>query len=91
MMERLTLALPRGSVRPAMHGDRVLVAAEPYTRGGLQRGSICEVLERAHTSIIGVVHSVAPYRRTSMRNAASDCPTIGASHRHGDPQMAANG
>jgi len=49
------ISIPRGRVRPAMHGDRVLVEAEPYTRRGLRNGTIREILERGADTIIGTV------------------------------------
>ena len=37
----------------ALHGDRVLVAIERKGRGGKMEGRIVEVLDRAHTQIVG--------------------------------------
>jgi ribonuclease R len=47
------IELPRGGVRPAMHGDRVLVELSPRTHRGLRSGVVKKVLERAHRSLVG--------------------------------------
>ncbi len=52
------IALPRGGIRPAMNGDRVLVEVEPYTRRGLRNGKVKAVLERAARSLVGTVSTV---------------------------------
>lgn len=72
------IGLPRGGVRPAMHGDRVLVEVEPVRRGGLQRGTIKEILERSQTHIIGVVHGAA----------GGDQLVVPSNPRFGDPARA---
>jgi ribonuclease R len=72
------IGLPRGGVRPAMHGDRVLVEVEPHTSGGLQRGTIKEILERAQTRIIGVVHG----------ETGDEQLVVPGSARFGDPARA---
>jgi ribonuclease R len=47
------IALARGGVRPAMHGDRVLVEVAPYSRRGLRTGVVKRVLERAVKTLVG--------------------------------------
>ena len=47
------ISLPRGGVRPAMHGDRVLVEVAPYSRRGLRNGVVKRVLERAVKTLVG--------------------------------------
>jgi ribonuclease R len=49
------IALPRSGLRPAMHGDRVLVEVEPYTKRGLRSGLLRTVLERRSTTLVGTV------------------------------------
>ncbi len=44
--------VPARFVRPAMHGDRVLVSLERSPRGKAE-GHVVRVLERAHTTLIG--------------------------------------
>ncbi len=46
-------------LRPAMHGDRVLVEAEPYRSGGLRMGSMRQVLERGQQVLVGTVRRQA--------------------------------
>jgi len=53
------IAVARGAVRPAMHGDRVLVEVEPYTQRGLRTGTIREVLERRTRCIVGTIERPA--------------------------------
>lgn len=56
------LFVPARFVRPAMHGDRVLVSVERSPRGGRPEGRVVRVLERAHVTLLGrfeVVHDVA--------------------------------
>lgn len=56
------LFVPARYVRPAMHGDRVLVAIERGQRGGRPEGRVMRVLERAHATLLGRferVHDVA--------------------------------
>jgi len=48
------LVIERGSLRPAMDGDRVLVEELRYARSGLQQARIHRVLERGRTTIVGV-------------------------------------
>jgi ribonuclease R len=50
------ISIGRG-VRPAMHGDRVLVDVDPYRRRGLYSGKIREVLERRCETLVGRVVS----------------------------------
>ena len=55
------LFVPARHVRPAMHGDRVLVAIERGLRGRPE-GRVMRVLERAHETLLGrfeLVHEVA--------------------------------
>jgi ribonuclease R len=55
------LFVPARYVRPAMHGDRVLVAVERGLRGRPE-GRVMRVLERAHETLLGrfeLVHEVA--------------------------------
>jgi ribonuclease R len=47
------ISLARGGVRPAMHGDRVLVEVAPYSRRGLRTGVVKRVLERAVKTLVG--------------------------------------
>jgi ribonuclease R len=56
------LFVPARFVRPAMHGDRVLVSIERGPRGGRPEGHVIRVLERAHATLLGrfeIVHDVA--------------------------------
>lgn len=59
----IPIAIARGRLRPAMHGDRVLVEVEPYRQRGLQSGSIREIVERGQRSLIGIVAEAAPGER----------------------------
>lgn len=57
-----TLFIPARHVRPAMHGDHVLVTIERSPRDGRPAGRVLRVLERAHLKLIGrieLVHDVA--------------------------------
>jgi len=74
----IPIGLARGGVRPAMHGDRVRVEVEPKRRGELPRGTIKEVLERAQTHIVGVVHGRVDSERLVIPTNA----------RFGDPARA---
>lgn len=47
-----SLFVPARAVRPAMHGDRVLVAVERGLRGRPE-GRVMRVLERAHATLLG--------------------------------------
>lgn len=47
------ISLARGGIRPAMHGDRVLVEVAPYSRRGLRTGVVKRVLERAVKTLVG--------------------------------------
>jgi len=47
--------VPARGVRPAMHGDRVLVRVEPFQRRGRVEGSVVKVLERGTHRIVGVL------------------------------------
>lgn len=53
------ISLPRGGVRPAMHGDRVLVEVAPYSRRGLRNGVVKRVLERAVKTLVGELRASA--------------------------------
>jgi len=46
--------VPAKAVRPAMHGDRVLVKPERSSRRGRAEGRIARILERGRPSIVGV-------------------------------------
>jgi len=46
--------VPRTGVRPAMHGDRVLVRLEARGRRGQRQGRVVKVLTRATTRVVGV-------------------------------------
>jgi len=46
--------LPASGVRPAMHGDRVLVRVEGFRRRGRAEGRVVKVLERGTQRVIGV-------------------------------------
>src|SRR5262245_63810897 len=46
--------LPAAGVRPAMHGDRVLVRVERFRRRGRAEGRVVKVLERGTGRIVGV-------------------------------------
>src|SRR5262249_25008416 len=48
------LYIPAKGVRPALHGDRVLVKPERASRRGRAQGRILRVLEHGRTSIVGV-------------------------------------
>src|SRR5207249_1988000 len=47
--------LPASGVRPAMHGDRVLVRVERFQRRGRTEGRVVRVLERGTSRVIGVL------------------------------------
>ena len=48
--------VPANGVRPAMHGDRVLVRVERFRRRGRTEGRVVKVLERATSRVVGVYH-----------------------------------
>ena len=48
------LYIPAKTVRPALHGDRVLAKPERASRRGRAEGRIVRVLERGRSSIVGV-------------------------------------
>lgn len=52
------LFIPARAVRPAMHGDRVLVAVERSARSNRQEGRVMRVLERAHATMLGRMETV---------------------------------
>lgn len=57
-----SLFVPARFVRPAMHGDRVLVSVERSLRGDRPESRVVRVLERAHATLLGrfeIVHDVA--------------------------------
>jgi ribonuclease R len=56
----------------------VLVEVQPHTSHGLQRGSIKEILERAQTRIIGIVHG----------ESADEQLVVPSNARFGDPARA---
>ena len=56
------LSIERGSLRPAMDGDRVLVQEEKFSRGGLRQARIHRVIERGRTTVVGVASPIAPRR-----------------------------
>ncbi|GAB6081226.1 ribonuclease R [Desulfuromonas carbonis] len=45
--------VPARFMREVMHGDRVVVRVERQGRGGSREGRVVEVLERAHTTLVG--------------------------------------
>ncbi len=47
--------VPASGVRPAMHGDRVLVRVERFQRRGRTEGRVARVLERGTSRVIGVL------------------------------------
>jgi len=47
--------VPASGVRPAMHGDRVLVRIERFRRRGRTEGRVTKVLERGTTRVVGVL------------------------------------
>ncbi len=47
--------VPSAAVRPAMHGDRVLVRVEKFRRRGRFEGRVVKVLERGSNRIVGVL------------------------------------
>ncbi len=47
------LFIPARFVRPAMHGDRVLVSVERAPRTGRPEGRVLRVVERAHATLLG--------------------------------------
>jgi ribonuclease R len=49
--------LPATAVRPAMHGDRVLVRTDRIGRRGRTEGRVMKVLERATERLVGVFHA----------------------------------
>ena len=53
--EEADVYVPAGRVRPAMHGDRVLVRVEPFQRRGRLEGRVVKVLERGTHRIVGVL------------------------------------
>jgi ribonuclease R len=48
--------VPARALRPAMHGDRVLVQVAPGHRRGRSEGRIVRVVERGTTRLVGVLH-----------------------------------
>jgi ribonuclease R len=46
--------IPANSVRPALHGDRVLVKPERGRRRGRPEGRVMRVIERGRTTLVGV-------------------------------------
>jgi ribonuclease R len=50
------LYLPPGEMKQLMHGDRALAQPSGYDRRGRREGRIVEVVERAHTRIVGRLH-----------------------------------
>jgi ribonuclease R len=46
--------LPASAVRPAMHGDRVLVRVERFRRRGRAEGRVVKVLARGTSRVVGV-------------------------------------
>lgn len=50
------LYLPRSGMRPAMHGDRVLVEVATGKRGGRREGRVVQVLERGARQLVGTYH-----------------------------------
>jgi len=53
------LYLPRGRVRPAMHGDRALAEIEASDHRGRRRGRVVRLLERGSKRLIGVYRRAA--------------------------------
>src|SRR5207244_7909034 len=53
--EESDVYVPARAVRPAMHGDRVLVRVEPFQRRGRPEGRIVKVLERGTSRVVGVL------------------------------------
>jgi ribonuclease R len=51
------VALPRGGVRPAMNGDRVLVELSPRSHRGLRSGVVRKVLERRTRVLVGALET----------------------------------
>jgi ribonuclease R len=47
--------VPAAGVRPAMHGDRVLVRIEGFRRRGRTEGRVTKVLQRGTTRVVGVL------------------------------------
>jgi ribonuclease R len=47
--------VPAAGVRPAMHGDRVLVRVEGLRRRGRTEGRVTKVLQRGTTRVVGVL------------------------------------
>jgi len=47
--------VPRGGVRPAMHGDRVRASAR-HSKWGRRAARVVDVIERAHTQLVGTYH-----------------------------------
>ena len=58
------LYLPRGRIRPAMHGDHALAEIEAPDPKGRRRGRVVRILERASKRLIGVYRRAA--RTTSL-------------------------
>jgi len=46
--------VPAAAVRPAMHGDRVLVRLEKFRRRGRNEGRVVKVLARGQSRIVGI-------------------------------------
>src|SRR5439155_1036844 len=53
--EEEDIYVPASAVRPAMHGDRVLVRVERFQRRGRTEGRVARVLERGTSRVIGVL------------------------------------
>jgi ribonuclease R len=54
-VEDRDIYVPAAGVRPAMHGDRVLVRVERFSRRGRNEGRVTKVLARGVTELVGVV------------------------------------
>ncbi len=50
------ISLSTGGLRPAMHGDTVLVDVDPYSRRGLRSGRVRKVIERGQKLLVGELH-----------------------------------
>ncbi len=55
------ILLRRTGLRPAMHGDRVLVEVQPYRRGRLRSGTVVKVLERKTTTLVGSIEDAGEH------------------------------
>jgi ribonuclease R len=77
------ISLPRAGVRPAMHGDRVLVEVQPYRRRGLRSGTIAKIVERKTVSLVGSVEDAGEHFGPVFVPAGRHAGYVGTLHGEG--------